>query len=101
MSTRQTEAQNVISVSRVTVRIECLNCCTVHTLDRADGMELEQQPCHADDCTAMLCKACDQFKCERCELAHCASHVKEFAGMKLCPVCHRATVDEAALEFGI
>lgn len=69
----------------------CINCETSHTFTRqhvrGDDADIEMEPCHADNCTAMLCPNCPQFSCDGCGLAHCEAHRTRAFSDSLCPLC--------------
>ncbi len=94
---REAESQKFIgAVNRQIGVVVCLTCESHQTvdLDEDGGAAIDQTPCHADDCTAMLCTNCPQFTCDGCGLAHCASHVAiESDGVKLCSVCAAQDAD--------
>ena len=69
--------------------IRCPNCQTLQfgDVDEDGYVEIETQPCHADDCTKRLCPHCPQFICAWCGLAHCLSHRVDVSGEDVCPPC--------------
>lgn len=82
--------QRIIRViDRQRAIVECAHCHIQQTVPRdEDGTaELEQQPCHDDDCQVKLCGACPQFECDVCGLAHCIEHRVRVSDLTLCGVC--------------
>ncbi len=76
--------------------IRCLTCYRT-SITGENG--IDQQACHDDRCTKMLCSKCPQFVCSHCGLAHCSDHKIEYSGLELCPICFRgAQVDATEAE---
>lgn len=80
---------------------ECTNCQTTEYLsaDEARGdYDMEQVPCHDDDCAKMLCPSCDQFQCDACDNTFCAEHRVFYSGLELCGACMREALEDIAQD---
>ncbi len=107
---------------RHTGEATCPNCQTTMNVELEEPMSgcspeanLDTQPCHHDECRVKLCPNCDQFKCQRCDLAHCAEHAFtvdvpawEIPGFgisspackeKWCPDCVQQAAEDAVKEL--
>ena len=99
MTAREQRAQRITHATHSSLTIECLHCQCKQSVDRDEdgGGEIDQQPCHADDCAVMLCKKCNQFICEHCGLAHCSEHANtDSDSVKVCDVCKAELMEEEA-----
>ena len=95
MTKREHKATRSVGMLEGRAQVECLNCNTTQRADE-DG-DIQLQPCHADDCSAMLCANCEQFICDHCGLAHCMEHANVDAnGVKVCDACREAAEEDEA-----
>ncbi len=92
--------QKTIRTAKSTADVECLNCSTIHTVERdTDGAHLDQVPCHMDECTRHLCEWCPQFECTSCGLSHCSLHRVRIGAEEFCSTCILGYVDSAVAEY--
>lgn len=98
---RQKEAIKWSGCVHSTLTGTCKNCGASKTFTslqaRRGDAYVEVQPCHADDCTKMLCENCKQFVCCGCGLAHCEEHkALTVSGEEFCEICARMMMADDA-----
>lgn len=73
----------------------CPNCRTSQGVDDPrDGVDT--QPC--GECRVGLCRNCPQFRCDGCNLAHCAEHRTTLGDQEFCRACMAEAAGLADVE---